>query len=314
MEKLFYTIKSKQDLPSETWVDVYGFDGLYEVSNKGRIRSLDRLIYLHNGERMIKGKVLSQCKIQHGNGKFSLYVRLANGNRTYSNKTMASLILNSFKKPDKYNDQIHHINGDSSDNRIENLTFEDIHTKRRIEYDLGLRDGLKCTNHWKESGHLKESSMIFKSIKNIRKGNKSKTYEKRNKKPITVYISKNKFIGSYTCIKNASEQLGIKDYTIRNALLKPNRYKYIQVKYGTLDINSFKPENKKRDSKIIIGNIKYGFMQFADKFNIPFTTMYYKYKNLSDDDFKKWIVNKSNNKINISSILIEKRVSNKQIK
>lgn len=294
MEDLFYNNKCRQDLHGEMWVDAYGFDGIYEVSNKGRIRSLDRMVCSNNGQRMIKGRIMSQCKIPHGNGIFSLYVRLANGNRTYSNKTIASLILNSFKKPDKYNDHTHHINGNSSDNRIENLAFEDLHTKRKIEFDLGLRDGLKNTNHWRKSGWLKERSMSFGPVRNMRKGNRVNTYEKRNKKPITVYISKNKSIGSYTCIKNASEQLGINEVTLRNALFKPNKYKYIQVKYGTLNIDSFKPENKKQDLKIIIGDIKYGFKQFSDKFNIPLTTLYYKYKKLTDNDFNKWILYKLN--------------------
>ena len=98
MDNLFWKNKNKEDLPGEVWVDAYGFDGIYEVSNKGRIRSLDRLIRHPNGERMMKGRILSQCKVKHkGSCQLSLYVRLANGDGTYSNKTMAAIVLNSFK-------------------------------------------------------------------------------------------------------------------------------------------------------------------------------------------------------------------------
>lgn len=189
MDNLFWKNKNKEDLPGEIWVDAYGFDGIYEVSNKGRIRSLDRLIRHPNGERMMKGRVLSQAKVIHKNsGSFSLFVHLANGDGTYSIKTMAALILNSFKKPDKYNDSTHHINGISHDNRLENLTFEDLHTKRKIEYDLGLRDGSKTTKHWKEQGFLmkKNKNEMLKMRKQVK--THSERFEMRNKKPVTVFI------------------------------------------------------------------------------------------------------------------------------
>jgi hypothetical protein len=304
---LFWKNKNKEDLPNEIWVDAYGFDGIYEVSNKGRIRSLDRLINHPNGERMMKGRVLSQCRVIHKySGSFSLYVRLANGNATYSNKTLAALVLNSFKKPDKYNDCTHHINGISHDNRLENLGFEDLHTKRRIEFDSDLRDGDKNTKHWKESGLLKQRAKAFDKVRAKRKGNRAKTFEKRNKKPVTVFTTKDNFIGTYTCLRNASEQLGIKEYTLRNALLKPKKYQYIQVKEGIYNIEDFKPKPKKKENKIYFGNDKYGFMQFSEKFNIPSTTLYYKFRTLNETDFIKWVGEKTFNMVKLAEISIEK--------
>mgnify|MGYP000851326470 CR=1 FL=1 len=307
MDNLFWKNKNKKDLPGEVWVDAYGFDGIYEVSNKGRIRSLDRLIRHPNGERMMKGRILSQCKVKHkGSCQFSLYVQLANGDGTYSNKTMAAIVLNSFKKPDKYNDCTHHINGISHDNRIENLGFEDLHTKRKIEFDLNLRDGYKNTKHWKDSGYLEQRARDFENVRAKRTGKRVKTFEKRNKKIITVYIAKTKFIGTYTCIRNASEQLGIKEYTLRNALLKPNKYQYIQVKEGIYNIEEFKPKPKKKENKIYFGSDKYGFMQFSEKFKVPFTTLYYKFRTLNETDFKKWVGEKTFNTVKLADISIEK--------
>lgn len=307
MDKLFWKNKNKEDLPGEIWVDAYGFDGIYEVSNKGRIRSLDRLINHPNGERMMKGRVLSQAKVIHKySGSFSLCVYLANGDSTYSKKTMAALILNSFKKPDKHNDCTHHINGISHDNRLENLTFEDLHTKRKIEFDIDLRDGSKNTKHWKEQGFpmKKHKTEMLKMRKQVK--THSKRFEKRNKKPVTVFIAKDKSIGTYSCLRNASDQLGIKEYTLRNALLKPNKYQYIQVKEGIYNIEDFKPKPKKKENNIYFGNDKYGFMQFAEKFNIPFTTLYYKFRTLNEADFIKWVGEKTFNTVKIAEISIEK--------
>lgn len=48
----------------EVWKDIDGFEGLYQVSNLGRVRSLDRTVndvFLNrNRTRTFKGKVLSQ--------------------------------------------------------------------------------------------------------------------------------------------------------------------------------------------------------------------------------------------------------------
>ena len=101
---MFWQNTNKEDLPGEIWIDAFGFEGIYEVSNKGRIRSLDRIIPAPNGYRRLYGRVLRQCKSIHKYSRtFSWYVRLANGDGTYSNKTMAGIILNSFKKSIFYN-------------------------------------------------------------------------------------------------------------------------------------------------------------------------------------------------------------------
>ena len=48
----------------EIWKDVLGYEGLYQVSNLGRVKSLDKEIRCLNGYRMIKGKIMG---IAHNN-------------------------------------------------------------------------------------------------------------------------------------------------------------------------------------------------------------------------------------------------------
>lgn len=47
----------------ETWKPVIGYENLYEVSNKGFVRSVDRIVTYPNGKssRNFKGKLLKQC-------------------------------------------------------------------------------------------------------------------------------------------------------------------------------------------------------------------------------------------------------------
>jgi len=46
----------------EEWVGIVGYIGIYEVSNKGCVRSLDRTTVMsHGGRRSSKGKTLVGC-------------------------------------------------------------------------------------------------------------------------------------------------------------------------------------------------------------------------------------------------------------
>ncbi len=61
---------------TETWRDVEGYEGLYQVSDLGRVKSLDRMVRGKYGMRRIKGMILSP--IPHSAGY--LAVSLSNEN------------------------------------------------------------------------------------------------------------------------------------------------------------------------------------------------------------------------------------------
>ena len=52
----------------EIWKSVRGFEGYYEVSNLGRVRSVDRVIYdrVRKCDRQMKGRILTQMDNGHG--------------------------------------------------------------------------------------------------------------------------------------------------------------------------------------------------------------------------------------------------------
>jgi len=56
-----YLNKVLNDLPGESWKDVPGFEGSYQASDMGRVKSLDRTI-LHPRlkTQFVKGRILSQ--------------------------------------------------------------------------------------------------------------------------------------------------------------------------------------------------------------------------------------------------------------
>ena len=102
----------------EEWKSVSGYEGIYEVSNLGNIRSLDRETIGKGGKiRRFKGKKL---KTTFRNGYLCVNLR-----RDLSTKTLyVHLIVASNFINNPYNlPQIDHINTIRTDNRVENLRW-----------------------------------------------------------------------------------------------------------------------------------------------------------------------------------------------
>lgn len=52
---------------NEIWKDVIGLEGAFQVSNMGRIRSLDRYAKVcGGGKRLVKGRILKPTRLQNG--------------------------------------------------------------------------------------------------------------------------------------------------------------------------------------------------------------------------------------------------------
>ena len=78
----------------ERWEDVAGYEGVYQVSNLGRVRSLDRLVQYSDGRKYIyKGKIIKPTK--NKNRSDYLYVMLSyNQKRIY--KSLHRLVAETF--------------------------------------------------------------------------------------------------------------------------------------------------------------------------------------------------------------------------
>lgn len=108
-----------EDLPNEKWVDAFGYDGIYEVSNLGRVKSLQREANTRWGTpRIVEEKILKQSIRKVKNGRIDgLIVSLG------KTKNSAKFIFQSFFPELDFlkNECVMHINKDCLDNRIENL-------------------------------------------------------------------------------------------------------------------------------------------------------------------------------------------------
>lgn len=106
----------------EIWKDVKGYEGLYQVSNHGRVKSLN---YNHTK----KEKVLVPLKHQNG----YLFVNI-NGKQ----QSIHRLIAKTFIPNQKNKNQVNHIDGNKENNRIDNLEWCTAKENTRHAYKNGL--------------------------------------------------------------------------------------------------------------------------------------------------------------------------------
>ena len=107
----------------EIWKDIKGFEGRYQVSNMGRVRSLDRWSK-DKHPHFIKGKILKPILNKKEHSKLGYYhVSLSDGNRNYTHYEVHRLVALHFVPGYKKGLVVNHINENSLDNRAENLEW-----------------------------------------------------------------------------------------------------------------------------------------------------------------------------------------------
>ena len=101
----------------ELWKDIDGYEGRYQASNRGRIRSLNRIITTSRGRKMtIKETILKPEKVFDGYERVCL-----SKNGKDKHYRVATLVYEAFLGPIPEGLEIDHINGIRTDNRLENL-------------------------------------------------------------------------------------------------------------------------------------------------------------------------------------------------
>jgi len=103
----------------EIWKAVKGYEGIYEVSSHGIVKSLERIVEKSNGRKQtISERILKGCD----NGSGYLFVNLSNNGKTKTKK-IHQLVAESFLNhiPCGYKLVVNHINFNRQDNRVENL-------------------------------------------------------------------------------------------------------------------------------------------------------------------------------------------------
>lgn len=103
----------------EIWKDIQGFEGHYQVSNLGKVKSLSRVIIRSNGKKhSVKEKILSVRPCSKGYSRVVL-----NNEKTKVDSKVHRLVAIAFLANPNKRSEINHKNGIKSDNSVSNLEW-----------------------------------------------------------------------------------------------------------------------------------------------------------------------------------------------
>lgn len=191
-----YENLSLEDMPNEEWRDIKGFENHYQVSNLGRVKSLERIVKYKGYNNLVnkvieyqktfKQKILKQ-EIVRG----YLKIQLSNHSKYTKFQVHRLVALTFIGNPNNY-PQVNHIDGDTKNNNIKNLEFCTAKQNVNHAIKMGLSNHNKAVNKYNINGKYLDT---YESIKDVferhNKGNRNvetKVFTSDDSKPLFGYL------------------------------------------------------------------------------------------------------------------------------
>lgn len=126
-------------LCSDEWKPISGYDGIYEVSIGGLVRSVKRKVWNGHAFVQLEERLLKPNTLSKGYLQVTLY-----NNRRRKCFQVHRLVASAFiENPDNL-PQVNHINGNKKDNRVENLEWCDNSMNQLHAWKTGLQKPHYC--------------------------------------------------------------------------------------------------------------------------------------------------------------------------
>lgn len=117
----------------EVWRDIEGYEGLYQVSNRGRVKSLDRVAH---DNRDVKRNIKGKLKKQIYNRTYPYVVLYVNNVSNLHD--VHRLVAKAFIYNENCLPVVNHKNGFPMDNRVENLEWVSYVDNAKHAVEMGL--------------------------------------------------------------------------------------------------------------------------------------------------------------------------------
>lgn len=184
------------EIKVEIWKDIENYPN-YQISNFGRVKSKKRItrVGIKNVKKIIRNeKILKPLKLTKG----YLGIRLYDNNSNAKTFKIHRLVAQAFIPNPNNLPQVNHIDGDKTNNRIDNLEWCTCLENMNHSYNIGLRDKEKLKEHMSKVG----KSLTNKKGHHIRK--------------VAQYDQNNKLIKIWDSQMDASKSIGITNTSIQN--------------------------------------------------------------------------------------------------
>jgi hypothetical protein len=150
----------------EEWKDIIGYEGYYQISNLGRVKSLERVVVAERSSGKVKRNFIEKIlnpKPNKGYCKVTLVL-----NKKFKSKRVHRLIAIHFIDNPRNLTQVNHIDGNTLNNAIKNLEWVShrenaCHAKKNIKKSsqyMGVCWG-KEKNKWRSTIRHKGKLISF---------------------------------------------------------------------------------------------------------------------------------------------------------
>ena len=120
------------------WKDIKGFEGIYQVSNLGEVRSLDRTVSFNGKSMAIKGEIKKQSLVNKGYMKVTLYKNNV-GTGKYVHRLVAETFINNKdNKP-----TVNHKDFNKLNNNVDNLEWNTYFENNQHSFVNGRHENKK---------------------------------------------------------------------------------------------------------------------------------------------------------------------------
>ena len=166
---------------SEIWKDIIGFEGSYQISSLGRIRSLDRFVNCKNGGlKLFKGQIKNVSE----NKRRYKSICLSKNSKTKNFDIHRLLAIHFIPNPENKK-EVNHIDGNRMNNNLSNLEWNTPSENALHAHKIRLVSNTGRKNH-KRARKLTDKQVIDIK-KNHKKGMAKILAEKHNVTKECIY-------------------------------------------------------------------------------------------------------------------------------